>query len=151
MQKFAFKLAALLKYREHQRNLCRQSLAEAIAEDQALLAERKNLESTRATQLEEMRELTGARVVNIDRSAARRYYASQLTIDISVLESHRAQVAQKIAERRQSLVLADQKVKALEKLSQKQFEDYLSEQERRAGRDLEESWMAAHLLELNNS
>src|SRR5579871_4396155 len=144
-------MAALLKYREHQRDLCRQLLAEAIAEDQALFDQRGRFEAQRAQQLEEMRQLTAEPVVDIDRSAARRFHASQLSVEILLVENSRVQVAKKIAERRHHLVLADQKVKALEKLSEKHHEEYAAEQERRTARELEETWMAAHLLESSES
>jgi flagellar export protein FliJ len=145
---FKFKFAPLLKYRQHQRDLCRQLLAEAFAEDQALVDRREAVEQDRTQQLAEMRDMLAAGPVDIDRSAARRYHAAKLSLDVRLIEEQRRLVAQQIARCREALVQADQRVKALEKLSEKQAAAFAEEFERRTARDLEESWLATHLNEV---
>jgi flagellar export protein FliJ len=146
--RFLFKFAPLLKYRRHQRDLCRQLLAEVMAEDQRLIERRQQVEAARTLQLGEMRELLGVGTVDIDRSAARRFHAGQLVGDMRRLEAERQLVAQQLARCREALVQADQRVKALEKLAEKQAAEFAQDQERRTARDLEESWLAAHAHEV---
>lgn len=138
MKKFAFKLAALLKLRERHRDLCRQLLAQALRRDEELLALRKQTESARATQFDEIRELTDTGEIDVDGASTRRFYAGQLIGDIGGIERQRMLVAQQIEVCRQKLILADQAVKALEKLQEKQFADFRFAQEQRDARELEE-------------
>lgn len=147
MRKFVFTLAGLLKYRVHQRDLCRQLLAEVLADDAALEQQQHETDRARDEQLREMQGLLQSGRVDIDRSAARRYHAGQLTIDLRLLEQRRRLVAQQIARCRQALVMADQRVKALEKLREQQLAEFLQERERAESREREENWLAVHGVE----
>ena len=143
MKKFAFKLAALLKLRERHRDLCLQLLAQAMRRDEELLALRKQAETDRASQFDEIRDLTDVGEVDVDGAATRRFYAGQLIGDIGGIERQRTLVAHQIAACRQKLILADQGVKALEKLQEKQLADFRFVQDRREERELEECFRTA--------
>lgn len=144
MPRFLFKLAAVLTYRRHQRDLCRQLLAGAMADDATLVQQAQGVEQQRDLQFDEMRDLLATGRVNLDRSAARRYYAGQLARDLAEIEARRQLVAQQIARCREALMQADQRVKALEKLHANQLATFNFEQERRTARELEDNWLALH-------
>lgn len=144
MPRFNFKLTSLLKLRRNQRDVCQQRLTEGLARDAELVAMRVAAEKDRSTQLNEIRELSAAGDMNVDAASARRYFATQLTGDVLNIEHHRRELAKYIGQCRQALMKADQAVKALEKLEENQRTEFNQEQERRAGRELEETWQARH-------
>lgn len=138
MKAFAYKFEPVLKLRRNQRDLCRQLLADALRRDDELLLARGRVVADRHVQLDEIREKGRGGDVDIDGSASRRFYAGQLIGDIGRIERQRALAAQQIALCRQHLLKADQAVKVLEKLEEKQRSDFQFEQERRAARELDE-------------
>lgn len=142
MKKFEFPLESLLRYRESRRDLCRQLLAQILSEQTRIERDRQALQRRRGGQLEEIRQLGAAGNVDIDRSASRRYYASQVLGEIRLLERNREVVMQQLTACRQALVRADQEVKALERLRQKRKAEFLYEQQRREQHELHESWLA---------
>lgn len=144
MPRFNFRLTALLKLRRNQRDICQQRLTEGLARDAQMVEMRMAAEKDRSAQLNEIRELSAAGDMNVDGAAARRYFATQLTGDLLNIEHHRRELAKYIGQCRQALMLADQAVKALEKLEENQRIEFNQEQERRAGRELEETWQARH-------
>lgn len=144
MKKFAFKLNQLLKIRKNRRDLCRQLLAEVLQRDAELVRMRQEVSSERFNQLEELRRMGSGGRMNVDASVTRRSYAGQLVRDIGLIERNRSVVAQQIIACRHGLVLADQAVKALEKLEEKQRQEFIFEQERRTSLELEEVWRALH-------
>jgi hypothetical protein len=145
MQKFVFKLDAVLQYRRHQRDLCRQFLAEALSQEQVLIARQEHLESLRAIQIDEIRQLTSNQVVDIGRTVARRRHARQLTAEIILIERHRRDAARETQARRQDLIGKNQRVCALEKLAERQAAEHITEAERRTVREMEDTWLATHL------
>ncbi len=147
MKKFAFQFEPILKLRKNQRELCQQLLAEILRRDAELRARRGAVEQERAAQLDEVRRLLGGGRVNIDASTARRFYANNLIGELVLLERNQALLVQQIKVCRQSLIRADQAVQALEKLAEKQRAELEFDQERRAARELEETWQAVHALE----
>ncbi len=144
MKKFTFKFDPLLKLRRNQRDICRQLLADVLGRDDELAARRRAVETERRTQIDQLRSLsTGGSGVNIDASA-RRLYAMQLTANLGEIDTRRAALAGQIASCRQALVRADQAVKSLEKLADKQQTEFVYQQERVEARALEETWQAIH-------
>jgi len=145
VKKFLFKFESLLKLRKNQRDISRQLLADVLGHDAELAARRRAVHVERLTQIEELRILsTGGNAVNIDASASRRHYAVQLTGNLGEIDARRADLAGQIALRRQALVRADQAVKSLEKLAEKQQTEFVFHQERVEARALEETWQAIH-------
>ncbi len=148
MLRFQFRLAALQKYRESLRDQCRQVLAQWLQRDAAAIAEQQRLERERLDQLEEMRtQQTGAALLSIDKLASRRYRAGQITAELAAVARQREELAAQISLCRQALVKADQGVKVLEQLSEKQFAEFEQAQEKVQAREREEVWQARHWQE----
>jgi flagellar FliJ protein len=145
LRKFQFRLSSLLRYRESRRDLCRQLLAEVLADDRALADLGERILHDRSSQLEEMRSLGEAGRVNVDGSAARRYFAGQLTIEHRQVVRRRELVAKQIEMCRAALVQADRDVKVLEKMKDNQRAEFALEQDRAATRELGETWQSARL------
>lgn len=144
MPKPVFRLASLQKYRGHQRDLCRQYLAEALADQRGVESELAANEHHREQQLDEIRDKTGIGRVNIDAIVSRRFHAGQLAHEIRTIKQRLDLVLKQVDLCRRALIQADQRVKALEKLEEKQLNEFLFEQERKASREREENWIATH-------
>jgi flagellar export protein FliJ len=143
VKKFSFKLNPLLKLRQNQRDMCRQLLADVLRHDDDLVARRRQTENERSTQIEELRALgSGDRDLDVDATSARRFYAGQLSGDLGEIDGQRVVLAGQIDLCRQALVRADQAVKSLERLAEKQQEEFVLHEERRETRVLEETWQA---------
>ena len=147
MKQFQFKFQALLNFRRYRRNLCRFYLAEVLANDRDLVSQRHSLVRNRNDQLNELREISREGDVNIDRSASRRYFAGQLTGEMQLVDRNRELISQQLKLCRQALSKADQDVEVLEKLEEKQREEFRYHEERREEHELEEAWMSGHLRE----
>ncbi|HUQ69433.1 MAG TPA: hypothetical protein VM165_07925 [Planctomycetaceae bacterium] len=142
---FHFRLQSLLNYREHLRDLCRQRLAEVLAADAELVRQREAVLTTRGEMLTQLQNLQQQPRLDVDQAAARRYHAGQLAVEAARLQAARETLAEQIAQRRQEVVLADQGVKVLEQLADKQRQAAAEDQERREGREREEIWQAGQL------
>lgn len=147
MSKFRFRLESLQKFRENQRDLCRQALAQALAAEATLAEQHADVEREREATLAELRAFNDEDKLSIDRAAARRYHAGQLAYRLRQLDLQRQQAALVVTQCRQLLVQADQGVKVLEKLSEKQQAEFEAEVERHAAREREDNWQAARLRE----
>jgi len=147
LKTFAFKFEPVLKLRRYRRDLCRQLLAQILDDDARLVDSRRRLEDFRLRQLDELRDLGRAGAVNVDQSAARRYHSAQLAAEVRLVDHRRTIVAQQLDLCRQALVRADQEVKALEKIEERQRGEFVYEAERQAARELEDAWSAARAVE----
>jgi flagellar protein FliJ len=148
---FVFSLASLLRYRRHRRDLCRQLLAEVLADEQRLHAEQRASEHERRELLAEIRELGDAGPVDIDRSAARRYYAAQLSRRIAGTAQRRQLVAGQLDLCRQALTRADGEVRMLERLEETRRAEHRYQEDRRAERELEDAWNSGQLVRKGQS
>jgi flagellar export protein FliJ len=145
VKKFKFKLESLLKLRKNQRDQRRQALAEVLRRDDELVADRRQTEAERAVQIRELRELASEGAdLDVDASTTRRYYAVQLSGRLGDIDGQRTTLAGRIDECRQALVRADQAVKSLEKLAEKQAAEFVGRHERLEARLVEEAWQAIH-------
>lgn len=147
MKKFYFKFQSLLNYRKHRRELCRIYLGHVLANDRELIAQRHSFEQDRMNQLQELRGLGERGAFDIDSSSSRRYYAGQLVGFMQLVDRNRELVADQMALCRKALSKADQEVKVLEKLEEKQKSEFLYQEERRNAHELEDIWMAGHIEE----
>ena len=145
MPVFQFRLELLLDYRKSLRDLVRQRLAQKLAEEHALLAERQHFEQLRQLLLDQLRELSARGSMAVDRSASRRYFAGRLLVQIAAVEQQRRRLCEQIDVCRNDLVRADQAVKVLEKLSDKQRTRFQYALDRREALELEDIWSAVHL------
>jgi flagellar export protein FliJ len=142
---FRFRLQSLLNYREHRRDLCRQRLADVLAEDAELIRQREAVLAARGELLNQLQALQQQPRLEVDPMAARRYHAGQLAAEAARLQQSREQLAVRIAQCRQELIQADQAVKVLEQLADKQRQEAADDQERRESREREEIWQAGQL------
>jgi flagellar export protein FliJ len=143
VNKFHFKLSSLLTHRERERDRCRQALAAALAAEQVLQRQQQSVDTQRTIQIDELRQLTKREHVDVVRWAARRTHADQLTQEIQALDSRRILAQQHIENARRDLTHADQEVKALEKLAEKQAAEHGLDQDRRLTRELDEASAAS--------
>jgi flagellar export protein FliJ len=145
MKSFAFSLGSVWKLRCHERDVCRQCLAQLFAQEHQLADMRQQTEAARQTQFEELRLLEAeGRGVDAEASASRRSYVERLTDDLRTIDDRRTELNRQIEIRRQELILADQSVKALAKLADKRKAAFLLEQQRKDAAALEEVWRAVH-------
>ena len=147
MPRFTFTLESLLKYRRHRRDMVVNLLAQVLADDRKLEQQQHETEESRQSQLHELKALSESGRVDVDKSASRRYYAGILSTMLASIGQNRKRIGEQIELCRKALTRADQDVKLLERLKEKQQEEYDQDQERRASRDREEAWMAAHWAE----
>lgn len=144
---FVFKLRSLLEFRKHRRNLCRQLLAQVLADEEALLADRQRVLASREQQFAEIRELSRQGRVTVEGAVARRFHSGQLLVVLRTIEAKRRLVGQQLQLCRETLVKADTEVKVLERLEERQRHEFEYHAERRNQFEREDAWMARRLLE----
>jgi flagellar export protein FliJ len=99
--------------------------------------------------LDELRKLAATGTVDVDRTISRRYYAARLAGEIHALNRTRSLVARQLEHCRLTLAHAEREVQVLEKLEDKHRAAFEYEQNRREARELDETWVAAHIGELS--
>ncbi len=148
MSTFRFRLQSLLRYRKHRLNQCLQLLAQILAEDRSLNDQRARLERNKVGQLDELRILGQLTSLDVDAATARRYFIGQLNGQIANVDHQREIVAGQLEMCRQATNRAENEVKVLEKLREKQETAFNYEQERRTSREVDDLWLAAHFKEM---
>jgi len=144
---FVFSLSALLKFRKSRRDLCRRLLAQVLADDAGLVAERARLIAEREGEFEEIRRMGRQGRVSVEGTAMRRFHSIQLLGNVRGIDEKRKLTTQQLNLCRQALSKADAEVKVLERLEEKQRAAFLYRADRRAQHELEDAWMARRLLE----
>ncbi len=147
MPRFQFRLQSLLNYRESRRDRVRQYLAQMLVKDQELEAQRQDILDERTAVLAEMQQLQQAVTLNVDQAAARRFHAGQLTIQAEIVAQQRQRLGEQIAQCREALVKADQNVKVLEQLHEKQLAEFSATDEQRQSKQREDAWQAGKLAQ----
>lgn len=147
MSGFVFILRPLLEFRRHRRDACRQLLAQVLADDAALVAKRQTALASRQRQFDEIRDLSRSGPVSVERAVSRRYHSGQLLALVRALDEKRRLVGQQMQLCRDALVKADQEVKVLERLQERQRGEYEYRAERVSQFEREDAWMARKLLE----
>jgi flagellar biosynthesis chaperone FliJ len=145
MSRFVFRLQSLLKYRESLRDQVRAKLARLLAADAQLVARRDSHLEARTTTLEEMIALQAAPLCDVNQLAARRYHAGYLLNEARLVEQQRVELAVYVTACRKELVVADQEVKVLEQLADRQRLEHEQIAEQRESRSREEAWQAGKL------
>lgn len=147
MPVFRFKFDALLKYRKNRRDQIQVVLAQLIGQVTDLEENLDRLRLDRGQQLKQIRGNYQQGAVDIDAASSRRYFATQLEYQIQATEFEKKQIQDRIAACRQTLVQADQDVKVLERLEEKQRLDFIADTQRRSELELEDIWSAGHCME----
>jgi flagellar FliJ protein len=122
MKQFKFRLATLVRLRESVRDERRGQLADALRVQTALEDQVTGLEQ----QLGEIRrsQASPAGPVDVDRLLAAQRYEVVLQFETRKLRGQLATLAVEVEKRRQALMIADQDVKVLEKLRERQLDRY---------------------------
>ncbi|HEV8003930.1 MAG TPA: hypothetical protein VGP63_28955 [Planctomycetaceae bacterium] len=147
MSGFVFRLRSLLEFRRHRRDLCRQLLAQVLAAEANLLAERQSALASRARQFEEIRGLSRQGRVVVEAAISRRYHSGQILLQVRIIEEKRRLVSQQLQLCRDALVKADTEVKVLERLEERQRQEFAYHAERHIQFEREDAWMARRLQE----
>jgi hypothetical protein len=122
-------------------------LAEVLADEAALLAQKQAVLASRERQFAEMRGLSRQGKVSVERAISRRYHSGQLLLQVRFIEDKRRVIAQQLQLCRDALIKADMEVKVLERLEERQRSEYEYQAERKAQFEREDAWMTRRLLE----
>jgi flagellar export protein FliJ len=142
VNRFVFSLNGLLKVRKNRRDLCRRLLAQVLADDANLVAERERLLAERERGFDEVRRMAQKGRFSAEAAATRRYHGIQLLSSVRSIDEKRKLTAQQLQLCRQALSKADAEVKVLERLEEKQRAEFQYHADRRAQHELEDAWAA---------
>jgi len=131
MAKFSFRLRPLLKVHQAARDERRSQLAQAYQADQILQDQQQEVESEIQSMKSQTRDTSEAGPLNVDRLLGTHRYELVLQSQRQLLHQQRGQLAEEIGRRREMLLEADKKVKALEKLREKQLQRHRLQESRR--------------------
>lgn len=130
MAKLQFRLATLQRLRESHRDEMRAKLAEAYQAEQMLQEQKQSVHAEE----EKLRQLHLSSVQeenpNVSVLLEAQRYGSALKGQLTTIESQSKMLAAETEKRRQALVEADQQVRVLEKLYERQLKDHSLEQQR---------------------
>jgi flagellar protein FliJ len=138
MPNFHFRLATLLRLRETERDERRLELAEVQREDDILLGQLNLLHEEWDLLKKHCRKAAGPGPLDVERLREGRRYELALRAEEQRLTAERARLAEEIERRRAALAAADQEVKTLEKLRERQAARHRLEEDRRAIRQWDE-------------
>jgi flagellar export protein FliJ len=134
---------ALLRVRRHRRDQIRLALARILAESREIEVAARRIGTEREESLAGLRSGTAGGGVDIDRAAALRYHAGQLSVELARLAHTAAANLERARKARAVLARADAQVKVVERL----FADFEGrrrrEAERRRDREMTDRFVAA--------
>ncbi len=145
MKKFHFNLEALLSLRQSRRDSCRQLLAQLLNDEKIILEDKAEVLRKKDASLQAIKDLGSTGVVDLNKISTNRYYINQLVNESSLFDQKIENLNSQISLCRKALVKADQEVKVLDKLKEKQRVLFLEVEEKTEARELEETWLATHL------
>lgn len=139
MNVFRFRLTTLLKLREAARDERRGRLAEAHRAEDIVLNRIREIDEELAEQrrIPVTATVPGKRI-QLDSLLEAERYEMLLRAERHSVERQRADIVEEIERRRQALIAADREVRILERLRERQEEQFLAEQNRRDIRVLDE-------------
>ena len=138
MAPFTFRLETLWKLRVADRQQRREELAEAL-EAETLLQTRKEEMGSELKELRKRRAVVSqAGEIDVDALTQSHRYELITQAQIQLLDQQAAQLAVEKQRRRQALVEAEREVKTLEKLLEKQYAEYVFEEQKREQKELDE-------------
>lgn len=138
MSKFKFRLATLLRLRESARDQRRSQLAEAHQAEEAILAQRRQVNDTITELMDECREVAGPGELDLDRLLTARRYEVTLRAEHHDLTKKHEAIRVEVDRRRQALVEANRSVRVLELLRDRQMEQHREEERLRQIKELDE-------------
>ena len=159
---FQFRLSTVLKVREYERNLHRQSVSMARETHSQCLADCHCIASERTALLAELRELNdgdsmpeGWRVIGggwraelrepndgkslpLDKIALRQRHAEQLRLQLEMAEIAADDAARNLERCLKSLILANRSVQVLEHLAERQLAEFAKSEARAEAREFDD-------------
>jgi flagellar protein FliJ len=136
---YQFRLATMLKLREQARDERRRELAQAYEAERILRERVAELQSEISTTQQRTRQLAGVGTISVEGLLNTRRYELLMKSQVSQTEGQIAHVLDEIERRRQSLLEADRDVKVLEKLRERQLEQYAELQQKRENKQLDDA------------
>lgn len=120
MAKFRFRLATLQRLRESHRDELRGKLAEAYQAEQLLNEQAQKIQTEESQLLSTQREVLNSTHADVNRLLDVQRYSAALKGQQQTLQNQAIMLAAEIEKRRLALVEADQQVRVLEKLHERQ-------------------------------
>jgi flagellar export protein FliJ len=130
MSGYRFRLERVRQLRLRDRDLKRQAVAEAVGFEQRTLEQIARLDGARDLARQDLRKTVESGRVDIDAVLQSRVYAHRLEQQKLFFEQQLEQVRRIIAVRREALLDAERKVKALDKLDERLRERHRAESDR---------------------
>lgn len=117
-----------MKLREHERDLQQQRVAAARIWHAELIAERDELANQRASVLAELRAMNEGTSLSVTQVIHRQRHAEQLGKALVVAETAVVEATSQVKSNLNRLILADQAVRGLELLAERQLAEYQKSQ-----------------------
>ncbi len=121
---FQFKLQAVQKVNEFKRDAEKQTLADLLAQQNALAAEEETLQKELAGSQTERENLMRGGTLDVAQLQAYYQFESHVKEKIEEVRQKQNALIQVIEGQRETVLQAEQEVKKLEKLEEKQREEY---------------------------
>jgi flagellar FliJ protein len=131
MPKFQFRLKTLLTIHQSTRQERRAQLAEGLAAERALELARSNVERELAEQGLSSAGPANRGPIDVERLSAADRYRKVLRARLATMVRDTAAIATEIDARQQALAAAEREVRVLDKLRERQHEQFRYEQSRR--------------------
>ena len=131
MPKFQFRLKTLLAMHQSTRQERRAQLAEGLAAERALELARSNVERELAEQGLSSEGPAGRGSIDVERLSAADRYRKVLRARLAAMAQDTAALATEIDARQLALAAAEREVRVLDKLRERQHEQFRYEQSRR--------------------
>ncbi|NOZ39109.1 MAG: flagellar export protein FliJ [Planctomycetes bacterium] len=126
MAKFRFRLATLQKLRETHRDEMRSKLAEAYQAERLLDEQADALDAEEAQLQQVHRNTLQTGTTDVNRLLDVQRYSATLKGQLATIQEQSKMLASEIEKRRLALVVADQQVRVLEKLCERQLDAHRS-------------------------
>ena len=121
---FQFKLQAVQKVNEFKRDAEKQTLADLLAQQNALAAEEESLQKELADSQAEREKLMSSGTLDVAQLQAYYQFESHVKEKLEEIRQKQNALTQVIEGQRETVLQAEQEVKKLEKLEEKQREEY---------------------------
>ncbi len=138
MAKFRFRLSTLQKLRESHRDELRSKLAEAYQAEQLLRKQVQAIHAEEAELLKIQRSSFHEATTDVNRLLDTQRYSAALKGQLATLQDQSKMLTEEIEKRRQALVEADQQVRVLEKLHERQLNMHRSQKMRAEAKVMDE-------------
>lgn len=136
---YQFRLTTMLKLRDQARDERRRELAQAYEAERILRERMAELQAEIETTRERTRIIGGAGSINIEELLNARRYALVMKSQVAEAQAQVKLVLEEVERRRLALLEADRDVKVLEKLRERQSEQYGEIQRKQENKELDEA------------